>query len=136
VGFIIYPKHLAAARAADEVLRSALQLDTFLWPTKAGLLRERELRPGDVVAYDQRSDFIAEFFTHDYRTRVVFVSSRGDPAAYVERLRKLRARWISVRRGGRAAAKLSQAGAQRLFTPPTSDADLWRAPPSFAEEAR
>lgn len=133
-GFITYPKHLEAARAADAVLRSALQLDTFLWTTEAGLLRERELKSGDVVAYDESTGFLAEFFARDYRTRVVFVSSEGDPAAYLARLRKLRARWIGVRRNSPAAAKVAEAGAQWLFAAPTSDVDLWRAPPSFGAE--
>jgi uncharacterized SAM-binding protein YcdF (DUF218 family) len=126
-GFIQYPKHFEEARAADTVRRSALQLDTFLWPTEAGMLRETELREGDLVTYDESVVFLGELFTHDYRTRVKFVSSGGDPDAFVQRVKQLGARWVAVRRYSKAAFKLRDAGATWLFAS-EHEMEMWRMP--------
>ena len=127
-GFIAYPKHFEAALHANWLERSALNLDTFLWPTEAGLLRERELRAGDVVTYDDAAHFLGEFFCRDYRTRVMFVPSAGDPQAYLARVRALHARWVGVRRGTAAEAAIRGAGAQFLFTVPPGNEALYRMP--------
>jgi len=130
-GFITYPRNFAAAVNATPEVRSALQIDTFLWPTEAGLLRERELRAGDVVTYDESAHFLAEFWCRDYRTRVTFVSSAGEPAGYVRRLRTLHARWVGVSGGSSAETAVREAGGVWLFGAPGSSVQLYRMPRSF-----
>ncbi|HEX5656306.1 MAG TPA: hypothetical protein VFX59_03885 [Polyangiales bacterium] len=127
VGFIQYPKQFEAARNADATLRSALQIDTFLWPTEAGLLRERELKEGDIVTYDESCVFMAELFNRDYRSKVTFVSSAGDPQAFLQRVKDMKARWVGVARFSPAADALKAAGAEWLFIGPP-DFEMWRMP--------
>jgi hypothetical protein len=129
VGFIAYHRHFARAVRATWQERAGLQADAFLWPEPWGLRREQELKPGDVVAYDEGTLFLAEFFSRDYRTRVTFVSSAGDPTAYVARLRRLRARWVGVTQGSAAQAALEALGAERLFDAPVSSEVVYRMPP-------
>lgn len=127
-GFIAYPRHFAKARNASWEERAGLQLDAFLWPEPWGLTRERELKAGDVITYDEWAIFVGEFFSRDYRTRVTFVPSSGDPAAYVARLRALNARWVGVHRGSPAEVALIQAGAEFLFAAPVSEEVVYRMP--------
>lgn len=42
----------------------------WLWTPEAVRLREQELRPGDVVAYDSATRFLGESWTRDLRNRV------------------------------------------------------------------
>ena len=125
-GFIVFPKHFMASFRASPELRASLQIDTFLWTAEWGLRRERELAPGDVVAYDESTVFLQELFTRDYRTRVTFVSSKGDAEAYIQRLRALRARWVGVQRDTAAARAVQQAGGELLFAAPTSSLAMYR----------
>jgi hypothetical protein len=125
-GFIVFPKHFLASFRASPELRASLQIDTFLWTTEWGLLRERELAAGDVVAYDESAVFVQELFTRDYRTRVTFVSSQGDPEAYTQRLRALGARWVGVQQQSAAARAVEQAGGELLFVAPTSALAVYR----------
>lgn len=99
----------------------------WLWPPHAAELRERELRPGDVVAYDSATSFLGEYWTYDLRNRVEYVEHEGDDAAYLARLRALRPRWVSVRKGSRAERLLlARHGAfERLFDCPVSDAVMY-----------
>jgi hypothetical protein len=125
-GFIVFPKHFLASFRASPELRASLQIDTFLWPTEWGLRRERELAAGDVVTYDESTVFLQELFTRDYRTRVTFVSSRGEPEAYIQRLRALRARWVGVQRESAAARAVQQSGGELLFVAPASGLAMYR----------
>ena len=92
---------------------------------------ERELRAGDVVTYDESAHFLAEFWCRDYRTRVTFVSSAGNPAGYVRRLRTLRARWVGVSGGSSAETAVREAGGVWLFGAPGSSVQLYRMPRDF-----
>lgn len=127
-GFIVFPRYLERARRADTVERAALQIDTFLWPTRWALQRERELQPGDVITYDQSVHFISDLFSHDYRTRVVYVPSDGDPQAFVHRVRSLNARWVGVQVDTPAERALQAAGAEYLFQTPLSTMAMYRMP--------
>lgn len=130
-GYIAFPQHfLEAARAKPGAERAALQLDKFNWPTRWAMARETELRPGDVIAYDESAGFIADYFSHDYATRVVAVSSRGDPNRYLARLRALRAVWAGVERDSAAERALRAAGATFLFSAPLTRCNLYRLPRS------
>lgn len=125
--FIPYARYFEEARAADPALRSALQIETFLWPTEAGVLREHELQPGDIVVYDEGCMFLAELFTHDYRTKVTFVSSAEDPQAFVQRVKEMGARWVGVGRYSPAGHALKAAGATWLFAA-EPNFEMWRMP--------
>lgn len=128
-GFIVHPRYWERARSASVVERAALQIDVFLWPTRWGLARERELRPGDVFAYDESVHFLQDLFNHDYSTRVIYVSS-ANPAAFVARVRALRARWVGVANGSAAARALAAQGAEFLFVAPFSNMAVYRALPA------
>ena len=105
-----------------------MQIDTFLWPSQWMLAKERELGPGDVLAYDEGVHFLGDLWSHDYDHRVVFVSSAGDPEAYVRRLRAMRAKWVGVTVGTPAEAALRAAGARWLFHTPDSPMAMFRRP--------
>jgi hypothetical protein len=114
---------------ASPVQRSALQVVDWLWPTDWNLLKERELKAGDVVVYDQSVDFLSELFTRDYRTRVEYVPSDGDVRDYLARIDALKPRWVGVRGGSVAERALKeQRGAQFLFEAPRSSIVLYRMP--------
>lgn len=125
-GFIVYPRYLDRARAASVVERASLQVDSLLWPTRWALARERELAGGGVIAYDESVLFLGDLFNHDYGSRVVFVSSGGDPGAYVRRLGALRARWVGVTRRSPAERALVARGAEFLFVAPISEMAVYR----------
>lgn len=128
-GFIVHPRYWERARDASVAERAALQIDVFLWPTQWGLARERELRAGDVLAYDESVHFLQDLFNHDYSNRVVFVSSR-DPARFLSRVRALRAKWVGVAHGSPAAQAVADAGGRLLFVAPFSNMAVYRlAPP-------
>ncbi len=125
----MYTKHFKRALRAGPLERSALQVVDWLWPTEWNLLKERELKAGDVVAYDESVNFLAEFFTRDYRTRVEYVPSEGDVRDYLARIDALKPRWVGVRGGSAAERALrEQRGAEYLFHAPTSDIVLYRMP--------
>ncbi len=127
-GFIVYPRYVERARAASTDERAALQIDTFIIPTRWALARERELNHGDVFAYDESVHFLGDLFNHNYDSRVTFVSSAGDPSAYVQRLRRLRARWVGVTGGSPAERVVREAGGEFLFTAPDSSLNVHRMP--------
>jgi hypothetical protein len=109
--------------------RASLQIDVFLWPTQWGVARERELRAGDVFAYDESVHFLQDLFNHDYSHRVVYVSS-ANPQRFVQRVRAMRARWVGVGNGSPAAHLLAQDGAEFLFVAPFSNMAVYRAIPA------
>ena len=122
-----WPLHLAGAWHATAEERSTLQLTSWLWPKFWAEQRERELRTGNVVAYDESQDFLSEYATRDYRTRTVFVSSQ-DAGSYVARLRQSGARWAGVREGSESEGALQRWGAERLFKAPRTGTQLYRLP--------
>lgn len=109
-----FAEHFAEARRGDAAQRNSVEFG-LMWPHRWSLARETELRPGDVVAYDESVLFLGEFFTSDYRTSVVYVPSETEPRTFVARVRRARARWVGVRAGSYAAADLSRAGGRLLF---------------------
>lgn len=121
-GFVVHPRHWAAVSRASWQERSALQIDTFLWPSEWGLAKEREFRAGDVLVYDATPHFLSDLWTYDYRSRVLYVPQQGDGQAFVRRVRELRARWVVLGGGSPADHLLRRAGAQYLFTLPSSGA--------------
>ncbi|MFP2908122.1 hypothetical protein ACLESD_24330 [Pyxidicoccus sp. 3LFB2] len=110
----------------EERLREKMN---WLWPADAARLRESELRPGDVVAYDSATSFLGEYWTRDLRNRVEFVDHTGNDAAYLRQLRALRPRWVSVRRNGPAERLLlvRQGAFEKIFECRVSDAVVYRA---------
>jgi hypothetical protein len=127
-GWIVYPRYLRRAMEAAPDERAALQIDTFLWPTRWGLARERELGPGDVLTYDESVHFLGDLYSHDYDHRVVYVPSSGDPRDFVRRVQALRARWVGVRSGSAAEQALRATGAEYLFQTPDSYMVMYRMP--------
>ena len=128
VGYQVLPTLGTPAVASvsdDDRLRARAN---WLWPGRAVRLREEQLQPGDVVAYDSATSFLGEYWTWDLRNRVEYVNHDGDSAAYLRRLRALRPRWVSVRKDSPAERLLlGQAGAfERLFPCPISDAVMYR----------
>ncbi len=128
-GFIVHPRYWERARHASVAERAALQIDVFLWPTQWGVARERELRAGDVFAYDESVHFLQDLFNHDYSHRVVYVSS-ANPQRFVQRVRAMRARWVGVGNGSPAAHLLAEGGAEFLFVAPFSNMAVYRAIPA------
>ncbi|WP_394824059.1 hypothetical protein [Pendulispora albinea] len=124
----VYPQKVRRAWSASWEERAWMQLEPFQWPEHFARLRETELGPDDVITYDQSASFIAEYFSRDYHTRVTYVSSSGDPEAYVRRLRDLRARWAGVTQGSPAERAVQQAGGARLFVAPGTSSVLYRMP--------
>lgn len=83
------------------------------WEPWLAAKRDQELRPGDVVVYDEGVSFLSDFFSPDFRTRVEFVSS-DDAAAFLARVQADQARWVAVRTATPAEAALRLAGATFL----------------------
>lgn len=83
----------ATAATDDKRLRAEA---TWLWSPQAAQLRDREMRPGDVVAYDQSMSFLTNLWTEDLRNRVAFVEYLGDDAAWAATLEATGAKWVSV----------------------------------------
>jgi hypothetical protein len=128
-GFIVHPRYWERVRSADPVERAAMQVDVFLWPTRWGLARERELRAGDVFVYDESVHFMQDLFNHDYATRVLYVSS-ADTNRFMARVRGLRARWVGVANGSASSRAVADAGGEFLFVAPFSNMAVYRlAPP-------
>ncbi|MBX3191914.1 MAG: hypothetical protein KF819_33295 [Labilithrix sp.] len=71
---------------------------------EAGMAREREVKSGDVVAFDS-IDFLALLWNNDYSNEVVWLSS-SDPLAEASRAG---ARWVYTRSGTTLAQQLGKA---------------------------
>ncbi len=127
-GFIVHPRYFEEALRSSPLERNAMQIDTFLWPSRFARMRERELRGGHVFAYDEGVHFLGELFNHDYSSTVLFVSSRGDPTAYLRRLVAMRARWVGVTGGSAAEGALRAHGAEYIFSTPDSPMAVYRMP--------
>lgn len=128
VGYRVLPT--VGPRASPDVRdedRIRLQIG-WLWPLDAMRLREQELRPGDVVAYDSATSFLGEYWTEDLRNRVEYVNHEGNDGVYLDKLRALRPRWVSVRRGSPAEHLLRARGQafEQLFDCPLSSAVMYR----------
>ncbi|WP_141327571.1 hypothetical protein [Myxococcus sp. AB025B] len=128
VGYQVLP---TMGRRADPSLRDEDRVRMrmgWLWTPEAARLRERELRPGDVVAYDSATSFLGEYWTWDLRNRVEYVNHEGNDGVYLDRLRALSPRWVSVRKHSPAERLLlSRARAfERLFDCPLSSAVMYR----------
>ncbi|MEZ4411124.1 MAG: hypothetical protein R3A52_32280 [Polyangiales bacterium] len=126
-GYIVHPRYYDRARSVDAATRSALQIDTFLWPTEWGVARERETR-GGVLAYDEGVHFLNDLFNHDFSSRVLYVSTRQPVAQYLARIHALRPRWVGVTRGTAAERALIDEGAEFLFQTPDSPMAMYRMP--------
>jgi hypothetical protein len=125
----MYPQHFTETLRAGPSRRAALQVVSWLWPTEWNLRKEQELRAGDVVAYDESTVFLGEFFTRDYRTRVEYVPSRRDVRDYLAHIDALQPRWVGVEAGSAAEGALrEQRGASYLFHAPGSATVLYRMP--------
>jgi len=102
----------------------------WMWPPEAVTLRETELRPGDVVTYDSATSFLGEYWTRDLRNRVVYVDHAvaGGDETWLQQLRDLRPRWVSVRGRSRAETLLRERphAFERLFSVPVSPAVMYR----------
>ncbi len=126
-------KELRTAFSSSPVQRATLQLVHWQWPTSWALLKEEELRQGDGVAYDDGIAFPAELFSADYRTRVIYLPSEGNPAVYLQKLREFNVKWVAVMAGSPAERAVRAEGGQYLFTPYLSSSNIYRlvpAPPS------
>ncbi len=118
---------LEAMRATPEQ-RATLRLSDWTWEPEWGLRREREFRAGDVFAHDEHIEFGSEYWTRDYRNRVAYVSSEGDPEDYLKRLRAVAPRWVALAPDTPAEKALVDAGAELLFTPPIAHVRVYRMP--------
>ena len=123
----VYPSHVDEAMRVTHLERSCLHLGAH-WAFEDCLQKENELRPGDIITYDESASFLSNYFTHDFHTRVMFVSSSGDPRLYVQKLRDLHVRWAGVRRGSLAEESLKAIGAKLVFQIEGTDTTLYRMP--------
>jgi hypothetical protein len=123
----VFPSHWQEALRATHTERAALRLGAH-WRYEDSLEKEFELRAGDVVTYDEGSTFLSNFFVHDFRTRVEFVSSAGDPQLYLQRLRSLHVMWAGVQKDTPAEAAVAQSGAQKLFNIEGTNENVYRMP--------
>lgn len=100
----------------------------WMWPPDAARLREQELKPGDVVVYDNATTFLGEYWTEDLRNRVEYVQHDGADDVYLAKLRALRPRWVSVGRDSPAERLLLEHSPdfERLFDCPLSSAVMYR----------
>ncbi len=73
----------------------------------AGLAREKEIKAGDVVAYDY-IDYVSTLWNNDYSNTVLWVHS-ADPLGEAE---SKGAKWIYTRGGTTLSTQLARAGAQ------------------------
>src|SRR5262249_1211491 len=60
-------------------------------------LRDAELKPGDVWAYDEGVQFLGEHWNRKVTSRALFVSSEVSPQSYLASIRAAKAKWVSVR---------------------------------------
>ena len=127
---------LRTAITSSAEQRAALQLIGWQWPTQWALQKETELQAGDGVAYDDGIAFPAEVFSHDYRTRVFYLPSTGNPAVYMQRLRELNVKWVAVTRGSWAEGEVRAQGGEYLFTPTLSPSNIYRLSPRSATPAQ
>jgi hypothetical protein len=100
----------------------------WLWPPEIAALKEAEMKPGDVIAYDSALSFMSEAWTFDLRNRLEFVDHTGSDEDYWSRLRALRPRWVSVGEGSKAQALLHQKPEvfEFLFAVPMTGARMYR----------
>jgi hypothetical protein len=123
----VFPSHWKEMMGMTHIERAAINLGAH-WQYQDSLNKEFELRPGDVITYDESASFLSNYFSHDFKTRVMFVSSEGDPELYVARLRSLHVRWAGVRKATPAEQALKDAGAQFLFEANGTGTHLYRMP--------
>ncbi|MGH7286160.1 MAG: hypothetical protein ACRELY_31965 [Polyangiaceae bacterium] len=123
----VYPSHVQEALRVTHVERACLHLGAH-WSYEDCLENEFELKPGDVITYDESASFLSNYFTHDFHTRVEFVSSNGDPRLYVQKLRDLHVRWAGVRKNTAAEEELKAIGAKLVFQANGTDTVLYRMP--------
>ena len=123
----VFPSHWQEALRWTHIERASIQLGAH-WEYQDGLEKEFELRPGDVITYDESASFLSNYFVHDFRTHVAFVSSEGDPHLYVQRVQAAHARWVGVRKTSGAEKALKDAGAIRLFDAPATGSTIYRMP--------
>lgn len=126
--FYMWPTHFSAALAQDGSERATLRAVDWLWPTEWAHRREKELGPGEVITYDESADFLAEYFSRDFHTRVEYLSSAGPPDLFLKRVLEARAKWVGVRAGSAAERALQSSGAERLFQAPRSATAIYRMP--------
>lgn len=124
----VFPSHWKQMMGMTHIERASINLGAH-WQYQDSLSKEFELREGDVITYDESASFLANYFEHDFRTRVVFVSSEGDPRNYVARLKSLHVRWAGVRKGTPAEEALKSIGAQFIFEANGTATQLYRMPP-------
>ena len=74
---------------------------------KTGLAREKEIKEGDVVAYDY-IDYVSTLWNNDYSNKVLWVQS-ADPLTEAE---SKGAKWIYTRAGTTLSTQLTQAAAR------------------------
>lgn len=117
-------------RAMPAQERARVQVEPFLWPKEIADLRDHELGPGDVLAFDESPYFETDLFSPDFHTRVVFVSSL-DRSTYLQRLREVHPKWVVA--DPRVARLLIGSGATRIWSGPP--VHIYRMPPAFSDGA-
>lgn len=85
--------------------------------TPTGLLREKEVTAGKVIAYDYL-DYFALLWNNDYSNKTVWVSSATDPLGEAEQANAV---WIYTRGGTRLHAQLSASATWELIAPLESE---------------
>ncbi|MEO7113580.1 MAG: hypothetical protein ABI183_24290, partial [Polyangiaceae bacterium] len=123
----VFPTRWKQMMGMTHIERAAAMLGAH-WQYEDSLNKEFELRPGDVITYDESASFLSNYFEHDFRTRVVFVSSAGDPQLYVARLKSIHAVWAGVRKATPAEAALKDAGATLIFEANGTTTQMYRMP--------
>ena len=92
-------------------------------------LRDAELKPGDVWAYDEGVQFLGEHWNRNATSRAVFVSSNVPPESYLAAIRAAKAKWVSVRPGTAAENALTQTlGAQLVARHRFGSTHVYRIP--------
>jgi hypothetical protein len=120
------PELIDAVRLSGST-RNYLAMFDWSWPSAWAQAKEQEFKAGDIFAYDEQTDFMAEYWTFDFRNRLEFVPSQMDPRAYVARLQFIKAKWVAVYPGPSEQA-LAKAGATFLFAPPIARVHIYRMP--------
>jgi hypothetical protein len=118
---------LGEAMTLSAVERHSMTLSGWSWPVAWGEWRTRELTSGSVIAVDEHTEFMAEYWRHDLTNQVQLVSYAKDPATFIERIYEANARWVAVAAGEHESA-VRRAGGTFLFAPPVAHALIFEMP--------
>jgi hypothetical protein len=92
--------------------------------TSTTMLREKELKAGDVFAYDY-IDYFALLWNNDYSNKAIWLESIGDPLGEAERIN---AKWIYTRSGTTLYGQIAHNPSWELVGPleAESQGNVWR----------